>query len=160
MTRIVFVCHGNICRSPMAEAIFRDLLEKRGLTNRFSVDSAAVSAEELGNPVYPAAQSELARRGLPRSAHTAWQLSPGDYDRFDFFVGMDMDNVYRMQRIFGGDKKKKIGLLLAYTDRPREVEDPWFTGRFAYVFDEIEEGCKAFLEELVRDGEKAQRKTD
>ncbi len=160
MKRIVFVCHGNICRSPMAESIFRDLLEKQGLSDRFSVDSAAVSAEELGNTVYPAAQTELVRRGLPRSAHTAWQLSSGDYDRYDFFVGMDMDNIHRMQRIFGGDRKKKIGLLLAYTDRPREVEDPWFTGRFSYVFDEIEEGCQAFLDELVRDEERAQRKTN
>ena len=141
MKRIVFVCHGNICRSLMAEAIFRDLLEKQHLTDRFAVDSAAVSDEELGNPVYPAAQTELARRGLPRSRHTAWQLSRGDYDRYDFFIGMDMDNVYRMQRIFGGDRKHKIGLLLAYTDHPAEVEDPWYTGRFDHVFDEILRGC-------------------
>ena len=153
MKRIVFVCHGNICRSPMAEAIFRDLLEKRGLLDRYSADSAAVSDEELGNPVYPAAQTELARHGLPRSTHKAWQLTSGDYDRFDFFIGMDMDNVYRMQRIFGGDRKKKIGLLLAYTDHPREVEDPWYTGRFGYVFDEIAEGCSALLDELLRDGQ-------
>lgn len=151
MKRIVFVCHGNICRSPIAEAVFRDLLKKQGLSERYCVDSAAVSDEELGNPVYPAAQTELERRGLPRSTHIAWQLSKEDYDRFDFFIGMDMDNIYRMQRIFGGDRNHKIGLLLAYTDHPREVEDPWFSGRFVQVFDEIAEGCQALLDELIRD---------
>ena len=150
MKKILFVCHGNICRSPMAEAIFRDMLDKQGLSDQFLVDSAAVSSEELGHPVYPAAQTELRRRGLPASAHRAWQLSRGDYDRYDFFIGMDTDNVYRMQRIFGGDRDKKIGLLLAFTDRPREVEDPWYTGRFGFVFDEITEGCAALLAQLTQ----------
>lgn len=135
----------------MAEAIFRNMLRERGLEDAFQVDSAAVSAEELGNPVYPAAQAEMKRRGLPESAHRAWQISREDYDRYDFFIGMDMDNVYRMQRIFGGDRKRKIGLLLAYTDDPREVEDPWYTGRFGYVYGEIEKGCRALLTEILRD---------
>ena len=152
--RVLFVCHGNICRSPMAEAIFRSMVRERGLEDQFLVDSAAVSAEELGNPVYPAAQTELRSRGLGASSHRAWQLSREDYDRYDFVIGMDMDNVYRMQRIFGGDRKKKIGLLLAYTDTPREVEDPWYTGRFGFVYDEIEAGCRALLEELIRDEER------
>ena len=134
----------------MAESIFRDMLDKQGLSDQFLVDSAAVSSEELGHPVYPAAQTELRRRGLPASTHRAWQLSRGDYDRYDFFIGMDTDNVYRMQRIFGGDRDKKIGLLLAFTDRPREVEDPWYTGRFGFVFDEITEGCAALLAQLTQ----------
>ena len=151
MKSIVFVCHGNICRSPMAEVIFRDMLEKQGLTDRFTVDSAAVSSEELGNPVYPPAQRELARHGLPRSDHRAWKLSRADYDRYDCFVGMDMDNVRRMRHIFGGDDQGKISLLLHYTDRPGDVEDPWYTLRFDHVFDEITRGCQALLAELMRE---------
>ena len=151
MKSIVFVCHGNICRSPMAEVIFRNMLEKQGLTDRFTVDSAAVSSEELGNPVYSPAQRELARHGLPRSDHRAWKLSRADYDRYDCFVGMDMDNVRRMRYIFGGDDQGKISLLLHYTDRPGDVEDPWYTLRFDHVFDEITRGCQSLLAELLRE---------
>ena len=151
MVKILFICHGNICRSPMAEAVFKDMIARRGLADRFDVGSAAVSSEELGNPVYPSANRELERRGLPRSNHRAWQLSRPDYECYDFFICMDRDNVYRLQRIFDGDRKHKIGMLLAYTDNPREIEDPWFTGRFEHVYDEIVEGCEALLDELLRD---------
>ena len=154
MIKILFVCHGNICRSPMAEAVFKNLVRERGVEDWFLVDSAAVSAEELGHPVYPAAQAELRRRGLGASSHRAWQLSRADYDRYDLLIGMDMDNVCRMQRIFGGDREKKISLHLACTDTPHEVEDPWYTGRFGFVFDEIEAGCRALLEKLIRDEER------
>ncbi|MGN0778768.1 MAG: low molecular weight protein-tyrosine-phosphatase [Aristaeellaceae bacterium] len=156
MKKVLFVCHGNICRSPMAEVIFRELLVRRGLTDRFTVDSAAVSSEELGNPVYPSAQQELTRRGLPASDHRAWQLSRADYDRYDYFVAMDMDNAYRMLRIFGGDEQCKISLLLGHTNRPGDVEDPWFTFRFDYVFDEITRGCEALLTDLLKDERGAQ----
>lgn len=151
MKKIVFVCHGNICRSPMAEAVFRHMLEQQGLTDQYLVDSAAVSDEEVGHGVYPQANAELERHGLARSEHRARRLTRDDYERFDFFVGMDMDNVYRMKGIFGGDPKRKIGLLLSYTGRPREVEDPWFTGRFGFVYDEIVKGCTALLEQLCGD---------
>lgn len=151
MIKILFVCHGNICRSPMAEAVFRHMLEERGLGERFAVDSAAVSAEEIGNPVYPEANRTLVAHGLPASNHHAWQLTRADYDRYDFFIGMDQENIYRMRQIFGGDSQRKVGLLLAYTEHPREVEDPWYTGRFDRVFDLITQGCQALLEALLAD---------
>ena len=151
MKKVLFVCHGNICRSPMAEAAFRHMLEERGLGERFAVDSAAVSAEEIGNPVYPEANRTLVAHGLPASNHHAWQLTRADYDRYDFFIGMDQENIYRMRQIFGGDSQRKVGLLLAYTEHPREVEDPWYTGRFDRVFDLITQGCQALLETLLAD---------
>ena len=151
MIKILFICHGNICRSPMAEAVFRHMLEERGLRERFAVDSAAVSAEEIGNPVYPEANRTLVAHGLPASNHHAWQLTRADYDRYDFFIGMDQENIYRMRQIFGGDSQRKVGLLLAYTEHPREVEDPWYTGRFDRVFDLITQGCQALLEALLAD---------
>lgn len=151
MIKILFLCHGNICRSPMAEAVFRHMLEERGLGERFAVDSAAVSAEEIGNPVYPEANRTLVAHGLPASNHHAWQLTRADYDRYDFFIGMDQENIYRMRQIFGGDSQRKVGLLLAYTEHPREVEDPWYTGRFDRVFDLITQGCQALLEALLAD---------
>ena len=151
MKKVLFVCHGNICRSPMAEAVFRHMMEERGLGERFAVDSAAVSAEEIGNPVYPEANRTLVAHGLPASNHHAWQLTRADYDRYDFFIGMDQENIYRMRQIFGGDSQHKVGLLLAYTEHPREVEDPWYTGRFDRVFDLITQGCQALLEALLAD---------
>lgn len=151
MKKVLFVCHGNICRSPMAEAVFRHMLEERGLGERIAVDSAAVSAEEIGNPVYPEANRTLVAHGLPASNHHAWQLTRADYDRYDFFIGMDQENIYRMRQIFGGDSQHKVGLLLAYTEHPREVEDPWYTGRFDRVFDLITQGCQALLETLLAD---------
>ena len=151
MKKVLFVCHGNICRSPMAEAVFRHMLEERGLGECFAVDSAAVSEEEIGNPVYPEANRTLVAHGLPASNHHAWQLTRADYDRYDFFIGMDQENIYRMRQIFGGDSQRKVGLLLAYTEHPREVEDPWYTGRFDRVFDLITQGCQALLETLLAD---------
>ena len=151
MKKVLFVCHGNICRSPMAEAVFRHMLEERGLGERFAVDSAAVSAEEIGNPVYPEANRTLVAHGLPASNHHAWQLTRADYDRYDFFIGMDQENIYRMRQIFGGDSQRKVGLLLAYAEHPQEVEDPWYTGRFDRVFDLITQGCQALLEALLAD---------
>lgn len=151
MIKVLFICHGNICRSPMAEAVFRHMLEERGLGERFAVDSAAVSAEEIGNPVYPEANRTLVAHGLPASNHHAWQLTRADYDRYDFFIGMDQENIYRMRQIFGGDSQRKVGLLLAYTEHPQEVEDPWYTGRFDRVFDLITQGCQALLEALLAD---------
>ena len=111
----------------------------------------AVSAEEIGNPVHPGTQRELARHGLPRSGHRAWQLGKADYDRYDLFIGMDRENLRRMERIFGGDPLHKIALLMAYTGEPREIEDPWYTDRYDVVYDEVDAGCEALLNELEQE---------
>ena len=151
MTNILFVCHGNICRSPMAEYILKNLAAGAGAAERFEIDSAAVSREEIGNPVHPGTQRELARHGLPRSGHRAWQLGKADYDRYDLFIGMDRENLRRMERIFGGDPLHKIALLMAYTGEPREIEDPWYTDRYDVVYDEVDAGCEALLNELEQE---------
>ena len=151
MTKILFVCLGNICRSPMAEMILRDMVRRRGLEAEFVIASAATSTEEIGNPVYPPARRMLASHGIDCGGKRAVQLCRADYDRYDCFVGMDMDNVRRMRHIFGGDDQGKISLLLHYTDRPGDVEDPWYTLRFDHVFDEITRGCQALLAELLRE---------
>ncbi len=150
MKRICFVCHGNICRSPMAEAVFKDMIVREGLTDCFEADSAAVSSEELGSPVYPPAAREMARRGLPRSNHRAWQLRVSDYDKYDMFICMDRSNLRWMNSIFGGDPQGKVSLLLAHAGEAAEVDDPWYTGDFAQAYDDIERGCAALLAELTR----------
>ena len=151
MKRILFVCHGNICRSPMAESVFAAKIRERKLEWAYSVDSAAVSSEEIGNPVHAGTQRELTRHGLPGSAHRARRLRAEDYAQYDLFIGMDRDNLRRMERIFGDDAQHKIALLMAYTGEPREVEDPWYTDRYDVVYDEIEAGCEALLNELEQE---------
>ena len=146
--KILFVCHGNICRSPMAEIVTKELLRQRGLTEKFVIASAAVSAEELGNPIYPPARAELRRQGLPVPARQAWQLCRADYEKYDLFVCMDGSNLRAMHRIFGGDPAQKMRLLL-----DRDVEDPWYTGRYDVVLNEIRAGCAALLDELTRASE-------
>jgi len=130
MTKLIFVCHGNICRSPMAEFVMKDLVKKAGLENEFHIESAATSTEEIGNPVYLPARRELARHGIGCAGHAARQLRREDYEEFDLLVGMDQANIRNMRRICGGDPKGKIRLLMDFTDRPGEVDDPWYTGDF------------------------------
>ena len=147
MKKIMFVCHGNICRSPMAEIIFRDMAERRGVADRFSVASSATSSEEIwngvGNPVYPPAREELRKHGLSAGDKRAVQLKKSDYRASDLFVGMDANNMRNMLRIFGGDPEGKVRKLLA-----ADVQDPWYTGNFDVVFCEIYAGCEALLVEL------------
>ena len=148
MIKILFVCHGNICRSPMAEFVMKDLVEKAGLEARFYIESAAVSAEELGNPVYPPARRELAAHGISCDGKTARQMSRADYDRFDLLVCMDTSNLRRMERICGGDPKGKLSRLLDHTDHPGDVADPWYTGDFTATWQDVWSGCTALLEEF------------
>ena len=149
-TRILFVCLGNICRSPMAEFIFKALVREAGLSDRFTADSAATSDEERGSPIYPPARRQLTAHGVPFTDHRARQLTRADYDRYDLLIGMDPGNLAAMRRICGGDPEGKLRLLLSYTGEGRAVADPWYTGDFDCAWRDIERGCRALLAELIK----------
>ncbi len=148
MTKILFVCHGNICRSPMAEFIMKDLVQKAGLEDEFYISSAATSTEELGNGVYPPVRRLLSAQGIDCSGKTARQLTRADYDRFDLLVGMDRANLRNMRRICGDDSEGKLCLLLSFANRPDEVADPWYTRDFDAAQSDISEGCRALLKHI------------
>lgn len=148
MTRILFVCLGNICRSPMAEYVMRDLVRQAGLEDQVQVASAATSREELGNPVYPPARRKLAEHGIACEGHAARQMTAADYDRFDLLIGMDQNNLRNMNRICGGDPQHKLRMLMDYTDRPGEVADPWYTGDFERTWQDVLAGCQGLLAQL------------
>ena len=148
MIKVLFVCHGNICRSPMAEFVMKDLVRQAGLEWKYEIASAATSSEELGNPVYPPARRKLAEHGIGCAGKTARRLTQDDYDEYDLLVGMDRMNFRNMHRICGGDPEGKIHLLMDYTDRPGEVADPWYTGDFEETWQDVLEGCRGLLELL------------
>lgn len=148
MIKILFICHGNICRSPMAEFIMKDLLQKAGLADRVHVASAATSTEEIGNPVYPPARRELAKHGICCDGKIARQMTRQDYDTFDYLIAMDRNNLRNMQRFVGNDPQGKVSLLLSHTSRPGDVADPWYTGDFTSTWNDILLGCQALLREL------------
>lgn len=149
MKRILLTCHGNICRSPMAEMILKHLVCERGLTG-YVIDSAAVSREEIGNGVYPPAKRELAAHGIRCDAHRARQITPADYDQWDHLIGMDMSNITRMLRIFGHDDEHKVHRLLDFTGHPADVADPWYSDRFDIAYADILRGCEALLDYLEK----------
>lgn len=150
MIRVMFVCHGNICRSPMAEFIMKKLVSDSGLSDQFYIASSATSTEELGNSVYPPAKSELAKHGIGCAGKTAVQLRKTDYDKYNYFIGMDTANIRNMNRIFGSDKDGKIYKLLTFAGRSDDVSDPWYSRDFGTAYDDIEEGCKGLLEQLIK----------
>ena len=145
MHRILFVCHGNICRSPMAEFVMKDLVKKAGVEREFSIASAATSTEEIGCPVYPPARRKLAEHGIGCAGHAARQLTAADYDHWDYLVGMDVANLRNMRRICGGDPEGKISLLLDWADRSGDVADPWYTGDFDATWRDVLAGCSGLL---------------
>lgn len=149
MIKILFVCHGNICRSPMAEFVMKDLAEKANATSKFHIESAATSREELGNPVYPPARKKLAEHGISCAGKKARQLTPADYEEYDFLIGMDSANIRNMNRICGGDPDGKIHLMLEYAGRPGDVADPWYTRDFEATWRDVEAGCNGLLQELL-----------
>ena len=150
MKRILFVCHGNICRSPMAEFVMKDLVKKAGLDDDYDIESAATSTEEIGNEVYPPARRKLAEHGIGCKGKTARQMTRADYQRFDLIVGMDQWNMRNMLRICGSDPEWKIKLLMDFTERPGEVADPWYTGNFDATWRDVLEGCTGLLDWLER----------
>ncbi|MBE6776055.1 MAG: low molecular weight phosphotyrosine protein phosphatase [Ruminococcaceae bacterium] len=154
MTKIMFVCHGNICRSPMAEFIFKDLINKQGRGSDFLVCSSATSTEEIwggtGNPVYPPAAAELKRHGISCEGKRAVQLKKSDYDKYDLFIAMDNMNVRNIGRIFGKDPEGKVCKLMDFTDRKgRDVADPWYSGEFGVAYRDIYDGCTGLLEQMI-----------
>ena len=149
MKKILFVCHGNICRSPMAEFVMKRLVRERGIERDFIIESAATSREELGNPVYPPARRMLARHGISCSGKTAVQMTKSDYDKYDYIVAMDSMNVRNIMRIIGSDTKSKVSMLLDFTDHPRSVADPWYTGDFDSTYSDVTEGCQALLNTII-----------
>ena len=150
MIRVMFVCHGNICRSPMAEFVMKKLTTDAGYTDQFYISSSATSTEEIGNSVYPPAKSELAKHGIGCSGKAAVQLKKSDYDKYDYFIGMDTANIRNMSRIFGGDKDGKIHKLLTFAGRSDDVSDPWYSRDFRTAYNDIEEGCKGFIAYLLK----------
>ncbi len=155
MTRLLFVCLGNICRSPMAEFVMKDLVEKRGLAKEFQIDSAGTSPEELGNPVHPGTRRVLAAHGIRCERHTAQQIDPSDYGAYDLILGMEQRHVDSMRRLFRGDPEGKLKRLLEYSpaeeaEGPRDLDiaDPWYTGDFEKTWREIDRGCRGLLARL------------
>ena len=145
----MFVCHGNICRSPMAEFMFKDLAFKQGLSDKFIIESSATSYEEIGNPVHRGTRAVLNKHGISCAGKYAVHLEKSDYDKYDYFIGMDFYNLTNMERIFGGDPLGKISLLLDYANEHREVADPWWTGDFTATEHDVLKGVTAFLNYLI-----------
>lgn len=158
MIKILFVCHGNICRSPMAEFIMKDMVKKAGCASDFQIDSAATSSEEIGNPVYPPAKRKLRAHGIGTpandlgvSAKRARRITDADYNEYDLLIGMDSANIRNMMRKYKNDPDGKIHSLMEYTKRPGSVADPWYTGDFEATWKDVSEGCAGLLKHLNRE---------
>lgn len=152
MIKILFICHGNICRSPMAQFVFQDMVNKRGLADQFEIDSKATSTEELGNPPHRGTVRKMKEMGIPMIPHRASQLRNSDYGDYDFFIGMDTWNIKNMNRILGGDPEGKVYKLLAFGSDGRDIADPWYTGNFDETYRDVTEGCEGFLRYLAEQG--------
>ena len=148
MTKVLFICHGNICRSPLAEIVFKKMVKEAGLEDSFIIDSAATSREEIGNPIYPPVRSLLRKHGIHFDEHYARQVTRDDMEENDYVICMERYNIKNMERLFGHDYDDKISLLLDYTDEPGDVADPWYSGRFDETWEDINRGCRGLLEKL------------
>lgn len=149
MTKILFVCHGNICRSPMAEFVMKDLINKLDIASEFLISSKGTSSEELGNSVYPPVRKLLNEKGIDTKGKQARRLEKADYEKYDYIIGMDSANMRNMLKLFGGDSENKLSLLLSHSNINRDVADPWYTGNFIQTYDDVLCGCRAFLEKII-----------
>lgn len=145
MIKVLFVCHGNICRSPMAEFVFKDIVKKAGMEQQFYIASAATSSEEIGNPVHHGTRNKLRQYGISTAGKYAMKLTPADYDSYDYLIGMETRNIINMKRIVGEDSEGKIHRLLDFTNTPGDIDDPWYTGDFDTTYEEIKKGCEALF---------------
>lgn len=150
MIKILFVCLGNICRSPMAEYVFKDLVDKENLSDDFYIDSAATSSEEEGNGMHYGTRKKLIEKNINFDNHIARKIKKEDYDKYDFIIGMEESNIRNIKKIIGIDTKNKVYRLLDFSKRPRDIADPWYTGNFDITFDDIFEGCIALLNYVKR----------
>ena len=150
MIKILFICHGNICRSPMAEFVMKDIVNKAGMSDKFHIASCATSTEEIGNPVHYGTKRKLAEVGISCEGKRAVQLTKKDYDDYDMLIAMDEMNIRNIMRIIKSDPKNKVSLLLAHSDENRSIADPWYTGNFDNTYNDILKGCTALFEELTK----------
>ena len=151
MIKILFVCLGNICRSPMAEFVMKDLVEKENLESEFYIASAATSSEEIGNPVHHGTRNKLKELGISTAGKCAVQLKKKDYEDYDYILGMEQRNIAGIMRIIGSDPKRKIKGLLDYSPNPRDIADPWYTGNFDVTYNDVKEGCQALLDTILKE---------
>lgn len=150
MIKVLFVCHGNICRSPMAEFVFKDIVAKNGRSSEFLIESAATSTEEIGNDMHYGTRTKLREEGIPFTRRAARQITAADYDKYDYLIAMDEENLYYMNRRWNNDPDGKISLLLEFAGKTREIADPWYTGNFDQTFLDVQEGCEALLNTILQ----------
>ena len=152
MIKVLFICHGNICRSPMAEFVLKDMVKKQGLSDRFIIESAATSTEEIGNPVHRGTKDKLLEHGISCAGKTAVQMKKEDYEKYDYLLAMDSHNLRNMERMFG-PLHEKVYLLLEFAGTNASIADPWYTGDFEATYQDVVKGCEAFLKHLRENGE-------
>ncbi len=150
MIKILFICHGNICRLPMAQFVLEDMVEKAGMRDQFMIDSCATSREEIGNGVHYGTKDKLRKEGVRMHDHRARQLTKKDYEEYDYLIGMEETNIRNMKHLLGGDPEHKMMRLLDFSDHPRDIVDPWYTDNFDITYTDIVEGCEAFLKTLKK----------